>query len=68
LQQRSYSETFHQKALLVGFKSGFLNLWATEEFSLGHGLVVMKLKAFYKLIVQVIFNLFCTATHYSNPL
>jgi len=28
--------------------SGFLNLWATEERSIGHGLVLLKLSTFRK--------------------
>jgi len=44
--------------------AGFLNLWATEEFLTGHGLVLLKLSAFYKLNLQISgFQHFYTATH-----
>jgi len=33
--------------------AGFLNLWATEQFLTGHGLVLLKMSAFYKLNLQI---------------
>jgi len=32
--------------------SGFLNLWAMEEFLTGHGLVLLKLSTFYKVTLE----------------